>query len=78
MDKHIVLTANSVEELNQMINKSLEKGFLIKGETYPEEDGQISQIMTKAKNIDRELVKTAYLQIGFLAFFAIGTALLMM
>ncbi len=78
MDKRIVLTANNIEELNQMINNSLEKGFLIKGESYSEEDGKISQIMIKAKNIDRELVKTAYLQIGFLVFFAIGTALLMM
>ena len=78
MENNIVLTARNKEELDKLINESLEKGYLIMGEPYLGDDNQLMQKMCKAKNIDLEMKTSAYLQYGFLAIFVVGVALIMM
>ena len=60
MENDIVLTAPNKEELDKLINESMEKGFLIMGEPYLGDDSQLNQKMCKARNIDLELKTSAY------------------
>jgi len=78
MKNHIVLTASNKEELDKLINESLEKGYLIMGELYLGDKSQLNQKMCKARNIDLESKTSAYLQYGFMTIFVIGVALIIM
>ena len=55
MDYRIELTTDSVEALNHLIDEKLKQGYLIKDAMFEDENGQMTQIMVQAHNIDGEL-----------------------
>ncbi len=74
MEEQVILTADSKEALIKLIDQSIVEGYLIKNEAYIAEDGKPSQVMCLPVNIAFETKASAYLQIGFVAFFAVALA----
>jgi len=54
MESRIVLTADSKEELNKLIDDKLKQSYLLSGGMYPGEQEALSQIMVLSNNIDEE------------------------
>ena len=55
MDYHVVLTADSKEELNKLIDGKLKEGYLLVKGMYVDENNTLSQLMRLSNNIDGEV-----------------------
>ena len=54
MDYRIVLTANTKEQLNKLIDLKLKENYLLENDMY-EEENNWNQVMTQPRNMEGEV-----------------------
>jgi len=73
MDYRIVITADTKEELNRLIDEKIKEGYLIAGAMSEAEQNKLSQEMTLASNIDGEVTLASGIKlvaaIAFMIYF---------
>lgn len=72
-ENHITLKADSKDELNKQIDEKLKQDYLLAGGMYTDENGVLSQNMSRPNNIDSEITPKGMLFIlvylGFMIYF---------
>ena len=71
-ENHIILTAGDKDELNKKIDEKLKQDYLLVGGMYKDENGVLSQNMSRPNNIDSEITPKGMLFIliylGFMIY----------
>ena len=71
-ENHIILTAGDKDELNKQIDEKLKQDYLLVGGMYKDENGVLSQNMSRPNNIDSEITPKGMLFIliylGFMIY----------
>lgn len=71
-ENHIILTADDKDNLNKQIDEKLKQDYLLVGGMYKDENGVLSQNMSRPNNIDSEITPKGMLFIliylGFMIY----------